>query len=56
MTSMTQQLSDELTVRPPRRHGGWRALSDAEKRLRLEELRLRQQAQIELELRFLRTP
>jgi hypothetical protein len=45
MASMNQQLA---------RRGGWRALSEPEKRLRLAELRLRQQAQIELELRFLR--
>ena len=47
MTTMTQQLA---------RRRGWRALTEAEKRLRLEELRRRQQAQIELELRFLRVP
>lgn len=33
---------------------GWHALSAEEKQLRLEELRRRQQAQIEVELRFLR--
>ncbi|GAA1139990.1 hypothetical protein [Nocardioides aquiterrae] len=32
----------------------WRALTDEEKQLRLDELRRRQQAQIEVELRFLR--
>ena len=41
---MTQQLT--------RRR--WHALTDEEKQLRLEELRRRQQAQIEVELRFLR--
>lgn len=41
---------DELLTRRRR----WHALTDEEKQLRLEELRRRQQVQIELELRFLR--
>ena len=36
------------------RRRGWHALSLEEKQLRLDELRRRQQAQIEVELRFLR--
>jgi hypothetical protein len=42
---MTQQLE---------RRRPWHALTPEEKQLRLEELRRRQQAQIEVELRFLR--
>jgi hypothetical protein len=41
-------MDDRLTWRR------WHALSIEEKQLRLEELRRRQQAQIEVELRFLR--
>ncbi len=36
------------------RRRSWHALTDEEKQLLLDELRRRQQAQIELELRFLR--
>jgi hypothetical protein len=36
------------------RRRGWHALTPEEKQLRLDELRRRQQAQIEVELRFLR--
>lgn len=42
---MTQQLTRRRT---------WRALTPEEKQLRLDELRRRQQSQIEVELRFLR--
>lgn len=35
------------------RRRSWQALTDQEKKLRLTELRRRQQAQIEIELRFL---
>jgi hypothetical protein len=35
------------------RRRSWRALTDQEKELRLTELRRRQQAQIEIELRLL---
>jgi hypothetical protein len=35
------------------RHRSWQALTDQEKELRLTELRRRQQAQIEIELRLL---
>jgi hypothetical protein len=45
MEDMNEQLTRRRT---------WHALSDEEKQLRLEELRRRQQAQIEVELRFLR--
>ncbi len=36
------------------RHRAWHALTGEQKQLRLDELRRRQQAQIEMELRFLR--
>lgn len=42
---MTQQLERRRT---------WHALTPEEKQLRLDELRRRQQTQIEVELRFLR--
>ena len=42
-------MNEQLTRRRP-----WHALTDEEKQLRLDELRRRQQAQIEVELRFLR--
>ena len=42
-------MNRQLTRRRP-----WHALTDEEQRLRLEELRRRQQAQVEAELRFLR--
>ena len=45
MGSMNEQLTWRRT---------WHALTDEEKQLRLDELRRRQQAQIEVELRFLR--
>jgi hypothetical protein len=45
MAGMTHQLQRRRT---------WHALTDREKQLRLAELRRHQQAQIEIELRFLR--
>ena len=42
-------MNEQLT-----RRRSWHALTEEEKQLRLEELRRRQQAEIELELRFLR--
>jgi hypothetical protein len=38
----------------PTRRRTWHALTDEEKQLRLDDLRRHQQAQIEVELRFLR--
>jgi len=42
-------MNEQLT-----RRRSWHALTPEEKQLRLDELRRRQQAQIEVELRFLR--
>jgi hypothetical protein len=42
-------MNEQLT----RRRHSWQALTDQEKELRLTELRRRQQAQIEMELRLL---
>jgi hypothetical protein len=42
-------MNEQLTRRRP-----WHALTDEEKQLRLDVLRRRQQAQIVVELRFLR--
>ena len=42
-------MNEQLT-----RRRSWHALTDEEKQLRLDELRRRQQAQVEVELRFLR--
>jgi hypothetical protein len=44
-----EHMNEQLT-----RRRYWHALTDEERRLRLDELRRRQQAEIELELRFLR--